>query len=152
MSQTLKHQHLFDASITWLHEKKGLLTSGDTTGSIQVETPAAFGGKGKSWSPEHLLLGAVSSCFMTTYLSFADKFKFKVEGLTCAVKGTVELVDGRFAFTKIDLFPDIVVSDESDLEKARLAMQKAHKYCIIGNSLNCELIYHDELKVMQAVM
>ena len=146
------HTHLFEASVTWLNEKKGLLTSTDTAGSIQFETPAAFGGKGKAWSPEHLLLGSLSSCFMTTYLAFADKFRIALEGLHCPVKGKVELVDGKFRFTRIDLYPEVILADESMEEKAKLALEKAHKYCLISNSICCEIVSHDQVRVMQAVL
>lgn len=148
MSDPSTNKHLFQASIIWLNEKKGLLTSSEATGSIQVETPAVFGGKGKPWTPEHLFLGSISSSFMTTYLAFAEKFEVPIEGLSCRVSGLVELVNGRFAFTKIDAFPDIYVSDVSYEKKAQLALQKAHRYCIIGNSIGTDINFHSSVRVV----
>jgi peroxiredoxin-like protein len=143
-----QNKHLFQASVIWLNDKKGLLTSSEAIGSIQVETPAVFGGKGKPWTPEHLFLGSISSCFMTTFLSFAERFKVPIEGLSCRVTGLVELVNGHFSFTKIDAYPDIYISDERHEKMAKQALQKTHKYCLIGNSVNAELNYHSSVRVM----
>lgn len=148
MSDHPANKHLFQASIIWLNDKKGLLTSSEATGSIQVETPAVFGGKGKPWSPEHLFLGSISSSFMTTYLAFAEKFNVPIEGLSCRVSGLVELVNGRFSFTKVDAFPDIYIADPAHEKKAQLALQKTHKYCIIGNSIGTDINYHSSVRVV----
>lgn len=66
-------QFLFEVKLNWQEKNRGILSAVDADGTIDVATPPEFGGEGNPWSPEHLFLSAVSSCFMTTYLAFAKK-------------------------------------------------------------------------------
>jgi len=147
MTNKTTRQHLFEVQLNWITDQRGILSAKDASGTLHVETPPAFGGKGKPWTPEHFFLSAISSCFMTTYLAFAHKFKFEIEDLDCQAIGTLEIVDGRYIFTKIDLYPKIFIADESLRESANLALEKTHKYCIISNSINSEIFYHSQVLV-----
>ena len=145
MNDKTTKQIVFDTQLSWLSDKKGRLTAPEVDSSLIVATPKEFGGEANDWSPEHLLLGALSSCFMTTYLSFMQKFRFSILQLDCPVEGKVELVEGKYKFTEINVYPRIVIAEQADLEKANLAMEKSHKYCLIGNSLNAAIHYHGQV-------
>ena len=147
MNNRTTKQIVFDTQLSWLGDKKGKLTAPELNSSLVIATPKEFGGEGNDWSPEHLLLGALSSCFMTTYLSFMQKFRFSILQLECSADGQVELVDGRYKFTEINLYPKIVIAGEADLEKANLAMEKTHKYCLVGNSLNATIRYLGQVTI-----
>lgn len=146
MSDKQQDKNLFQASVIWLNAKKGMITSSEVNGSIQVETAAVFGGKGKPWTPEHLFLGSISSCFMSTFLQFAEKLDLTIDGLSCRVSGVVEMVNGRLSFTRIDVYPDIYVESTSDEKNAHLALQQAHKHCLVSNSINSEINYHSSVR------
>jgi peroxiredoxin-like protein len=138
-------QFLFEVQLNWLTDKKGILTSKSASGSVHVATPAEFGGEGRPWSPEHLFLGSLSSCFMTTYLSFAKKMRFDISHFDCHIIGRIEMVEGKYRFNNINLYPKVHIADESLREKATLAMEKTHKYCIISASVNAAIYYHSEI-------
>jgi peroxiredoxin-like protein len=137
----------FEVQLNWLADTRGLLSARDATGTLHVATPPEFGGLGKPWTPEHYFLSAISGCFMTTYLAFAHKLGFEIAGLDCESIGQVELVDGKYKFTNINLYPKIYIADESQREKASKAVEKTHKYCLISNSVNAEIFYHTEVIV-----
>jgi len=137
----------FDIELNWLQDRKGVLTATDALGVIHVATPPAFGGEGKPWTPEHLFLGAISSCFMTTYLAMAHKLKFEITHLECQAIGQVEIVEGKYRFTNINLYPKVYVSGEEIREKADLAMQKTHRHCLISNSVNADIFYHSQILI-----
>lgn len=137
----------FDVQLNWLTDTKGILTSENTSGSIHVAAPPEFGGEGRPWSPEHLFLGAVASCFMTTYISFSKKFKFEVSSFDCNVTGKVQIVEGKYKFTQIDVYSKIYVADEAARQKATLAIEKTQKYCLISNSINSDVNYHSEVLI-----
>ena len=140
-------QILFGVSLNWLSKQVGILYADDAAGTICVATPSVFGGEGRDWSPEHLLLGAVNGCFMSTYLVFAKKFKFDVSRFECNVTGKIQLVEGKYQFTQIDVFSKVFVAEESLKEKADLALQKTRQYCLISNSIKAEITYHGEVIV-----
>ena len=81
--------------------------------------PPKFGGDGKEWSREHLFLGSISSCYMTIYLVFAKKMDFEITHFECNAIGQIELVDGKYKFTHVNLYPKVYIADESLREKAK---------------------------------
>ncbi len=147
MSQQSENKNLFQASVFWLNGKKGMITSSEVNGTIHVETAAVFGGKGQSWSPEHLFLSSLSSCFMSTFLGYAEKLMLSIDGLSCRVSGVVEMVNGRLSFTRIDLYPDIYIERAENEKIAHLALQQTHKQCLISNSINSEINYHSSIRL-----
>lgn len=138
-------QIVFDVRLDWISDQKGILTANDAEGPIYVATPPAFGGQEKNWSPEHLFLGSIASCFMSTYLYFIRKMKFEITHLECHAIGQIELVEGKYKFTHIGVFPTIHVSDVTLMEIADLAILKAQKSCLISNTLNAEISHHGKV-------
>lgn len=145
-------QFLFETQVNWLSETKGIVTSNEVSGALQVSTPEVFGGKGKSWSPEHLFLASVGSCFMTTYLYHARKMNFEIAKFECNSIGHLESTEGPLRFTRIHLYPQITVSDEGLLAPAAQALEKTQKSCIISASVNAALFYHPQIVVLPATV
>lgn len=82
---------------------------------------------------------------MSTYLSFAGKFGFTISHFECNCIGRVELVNGSYRFTGIDIFPKVYIRKEAIREKAELAIHKTQKYCLIANSIDTSVTYHSEV-------
>jgi organic hydroperoxide reductase OsmC/OhrA len=141
---------LFQTEVEWVGEKKGMLKTDDADSRLIVETPAAFGGKGKSWTPEHMFLGSINTCFLSTFLSFADKFKFSAKKITCPVIGQIHLMNGRLQFTQIDLYPTIIC-EEAIYEQVKIALEKTYKYCLISQSISTPIYYHSEIKTLSSI-
>lgn len=133
---------LFQVELNWLSKQKGVLSANDVNGIVHVATPPIFGGEGNDWSPEHLFLGSVNSCFMSTFLDFVKKLHFEISRFECDIIGQVEIVEGKYQFTYINIYPTVYVADVTLKEKAELALEKAQKYCLISNSIKAEVIYH----------
>lgn len=136
---------LFEVQLNWLTGNRGIISAKDAEGTLHVATPPKFGGEGKPWSPEHLFLGSISSCFMTTYLAFTKKLGFDISNLECSAIGQIRIVEGKYKFTNIDLYPKVYIAAESLREKAMRALEKTHKFCLVSNSVNVEIIYHSEI-------
>ena len=145
MTNKTDKQLFFDVNLNWLKDTTGILSSKNADGTIHVATPKEFGGEGNQWTPEHFFLSAISSCFMTTFLSFTKKLHFEIEDFTCEIIGQLEIVDGKYKFTNINLYPKVYLADETLREKANVALEKTHKYCLITNSVNATVLYHDEI-------
>lgn len=147
MSDKKDHRILFDLELDWTTGKRGILSTVDAEETIHVSTPPEFGGEGRYWTPEHLFLGSISSCFMSTFLAFAEKLKFEVSAFNCPVIGQLAIKDGKYAFIAIDLFPKVTLADRSLKQQATLALEKTHKYCIITNAVSAPVFYHSEIVV-----
>jgi organic hydroperoxide reductase OsmC/OhrA len=142
-------QFLFEVDLEWGNKNEGNLSTKDVFGFIQVTTPAQFGGKGELWSPEHLFLGAISSGFMTTCMAYANKMALDIAHFECAIIGQIEIIEGKYKFTNINLYPKLFIANEEQRTKATIALNKTHKYSLITNSINAIIYYHSEVLIMQ---
>ncbi len=140
-------QFMFEVKLDWITKKRGILSARDADGILHVATPSVFGGEGKPWTPEHLFLSSISSCYMTTFLAFAEKLHFVIARFECSIIGQISLMEGNYRFTAIDLFPKIYIADESLREKAVKALEKTQQYCIISNSMTAPVFYHSAIHV-----
>ncbi len=129
----------FEASAGWHNETTMLASSKGIRQVITVSPPAAMLGieSETAWSPEHLLLAADASCFLNTFHSLSENAGFTYRALECSATGTLELVEGRFAFTIVHITPVITLFNQADETKARQIADKAKFYCPISNSLKC---------------
>lgn len=113
---------------------------------LHVATPPEFpNGIAGVWSPETLLLSAVAGCYVNTFLALANKFDFKTSALACEAVGTVAVVEGKYAFTNIRLYPTLTLSEEQDEVVALNILEKAHRYCLVSNTLRCPVEMHEKI-------
>lgn len=123
-------------------------TTGTERGEVEVATPGVrplpsappveFDGPGDRWSPETLLVAAVGDCFVLTFRAIARASKLPFVSVSCEVAGTLDRVDGVTRFTRFDIHARLVLTPESDPEKARRLLEKAERGCLVTNSLNGE--------------
>ena len=144
-------EHRYRVDLAWNEGRIGTMSSPDLDDRIEVATPPEFeGGVEGIWSPEHLFVSSVSSCFMTTFVAIAEYSKLDFEDLDVEAVGKIEKVDGKFMVTEITLKPELVIGDEKNEDKAKRIMEKAEAACLISRSIKSEI--HFEPKVTVASM
>ena len=111
------------------------LNSGELA-TLESAPPVQFGGDGKHWSPEELLLAAVADCFILSFKAVATGSNFSWENLTCAVEGVLDRVEKVNRFTGFTLNVTLTCSVGVDPEKAERLLEKAKAVCLVSNSLN----------------
>ena len=105
---------------------------------LTTDNPAV-GDKSKL-NPEDLLVSAISSCHMLSYLYLCSLEGIVVTAYTDNASGTmIENATGGGSFKEVTLNPIFYVSDESMVEKAIELHHKAHKICYIANSVNFDV-------------
>jgi peroxiredoxin-like protein len=145
--------HDYKVSLSWLSDRKGILGSPELNSSIEVATPPEFPkGMPGIWSPEHLLVAAVSSCLMTTFLSIAENSKLSFQKFTCNASGKLEMIEGKYLITEITLRPLVSLVDGMQKEKAEKVLQKSEMNCLISNSIKSKIIFHPEIVISDAAM
>ena len=132
--------HLFNVDMKWSMEAgTGTMTCG-TRMPVCFAPPVEFGGTDKVWSPEQLLASAVASCYMTTFLHFAELLKIKISAFDVEVKMEIEKKDkSGFRATKYLILPKISFEMHQDDEVIQSLLSKAKRYCIVSNSVNGEI-------------
>ncbi len=70
---------------------------------------------------------------------------FHISHFESHATGRIEIVEGRYQFTSIHVYPKIFIEDDVPVEKAQDALKKTEKYCIISNSIKSDIVYHGEI-------
>jgi organic hydroperoxide reductase OsmC/OhrA len=88
------------------------------------------------WTPEHLLLAALSRCSAASLGFHATRAGLHVS-VAVAARGTVTRreADGRHAFTHIDLEMTVEVDPAPSTTDLRALLENAERDCFIGASL-----------------
>jgi organic hydroperoxide reductase OsmC/OhrA len=153
--------HRYDVSLEW-QGNRGTGTSGyrdygrthevRAAGkpAIPASSDVVFRGEPERWNPEELLVAALSQCHLLTYLHMAAVAGVVVTAYTDAAEGTmVEEDDGGGQFTQVILRPQVVVADESMVERAMALHADAEAKCFVARSVNFP-VHHEPKVVVQS--
>ena len=137
MSQT----HFYEVNIDWKEARIGTLSSPVLNKTIECATPPEFpNGVPGIWSPEHLFVAAINSCYMATFLAIAQNFKVEVESFSCKTIAKLEMTEGKYLITEAEMFPQVKLSNpEADKEKAMKVLEKAKTGGLLTNSMKTEI-------------
>jgi peroxiredoxin-like protein len=145
----MEQAHYYEVGVEWKADRSGMLTSPDFESQVEVVTPPQFAnGIAHKWSPEHLLVAAVNSCLMTTFLAIAENSKLEYEHFESKGIGKLEIVDGKYMISEVELHPVLTIANESDIEKAQRILNKSEAACLISNSIKSKIIFTPEIKVI----
>ena len=117
----------------------------DGVPDVKAAPPADFDGPGDAWSPEHLLLAAVETCFLFTLRAVAQASRIEFTALEVAAEGTVDRRDGVMRFTQIVLRPRLTLPPDADRTRALRAMEKSEKACLVSASLQTPIRLEPEI-------
>jgi organic hydroperoxide reductase OsmC/OhrA len=113
---------------------------------LTTDNPAV--GDKTKLNPEDLLVSAISSCHMLSYLYLCSMDGIVVTAYTDHATGVmIEHASGGGNFKEVVLNPLVVVANENMVEKAIELHHKAHDICYIANSVNFEVKCNPSIKV-----
>jgi peroxiredoxin-like protein len=138
MRIVMENQYLYQTEVEWTGERHGELRSAALP-KLEVDAPPEFKGHEGVWTPEHLFVASVNSCFMTTFLAIAENSKLDFVKFNAAAEGKLEKVEGQgLMITHITLRPKLVLKNSRDADRALRIFEKAEKHCLISNSIRSE--------------
>ena len=145
----MENIHYYDTQVTWEAGRRGILSAPDLN-KITVATPPEFPkGEPNIWSPEHLLVAAVNSCLMTTFLAIAENSKLDFVSFTSNGTGKLEKVDGKYLISEIELKPKVVLKNIKDQERAIRIIEKSEAACLISNSVKSKIVLSPEVIISE---
>jgi organic hydroperoxide reductase OsmC/OhrA len=95
-----------------------------------------FRGDATRHNPEDMLVTALSSCHMLSYLHMATVAGVVVVAYIDTAEGTMVTEGDGGHFVEVVLRPVVTISAVSDPTKAEAAHDAAHHACFIANSVN----------------
>ena len=143
----MQDKYYYSTDVEWTGARHGSLKS-DLLPTLEVDAPPEFKGSERAWTPEHLFVGAVNSCFMTTFLAIAENSKLDFVRFNAAAEGKLEKAGQGFSITQIVLRPKLTLKDSGDASRAARILEKAEKHCLISNSVKTEIHLEPEIDVI----
>lgn len=95
-----------------------------------------FKGDASRLNPEELLVSAVASCHMLTWLYLAARSGIGVVSYRDRAEATLSWVGDTYAITAMTLHPEVVLVPGADAAKAASLHELAHQQCFIARSVN----------------
>jgi peroxiredoxin-like protein len=141
--------HRYQVSLQGRAHGHGLLGSAGLP-DLHTAAPPEFGGPGNAWSPEHLLLASVESCFLFTLRAVAKASGLEFAALDLTSEGIVDREDGTTRFTDIVLRPRLTISPHADRDLAERILQKAERACLVTASLKTSVRLEPEIVLESA--
>ena len=127
--------------------RNGVVGAEGVLSSISFSAPPEFLGEAGRWTPEHFLVAAVASCFVSTFSGMAEKSRLGFASFNLDAEGVLGNEDGTWRFTEIKLRPIVKVLNEGDRDRAIRLLEKAQKSCLIARSLQCKVTLFPAVKV-----
>ena len=112
---------------------------------LRSAPPLDFDGPGDAWSPEHLVLAAVETCFLFTLRAVAKASRVEFLALDLSSEGTVDRQDGVTRFTEIVLRPRLTIGPGTDRDRVLAVLQKSERSCLVSASLATPVRLEPEL-------
>jgi peroxiredoxin-like protein len=127
--------------------RNGVVHAEGVLSCISFSAPPEFLGEPGRWTPEHFLVAAVASCFVSTFSGIAEKSRLELASFNLDAEGLLGSADGIWRFTEIKLRPVVTVLKEEDRDRAVRLLEKAEKSCLIARSLQFKVTLVPAVKV-----
>ena len=82
----MEDKYFYQTEVEWTGERHGDLRA-PVLPQLQVDAPPEFKGHHGVWTPEHLFVASVNSCFMTTFLAIAENSRLDIVSFKAAATG-----------------------------------------------------------------
>lgn len=141
-------EHRYHATVTWTGNlgegtagyrsySRDHEVSGEGKPTLPGSADAAFRGDAGRWSPEDLLVAALSQCHMLWFLHLCAVNGIVVTAYIDNAQGAMtESEDGGGEFTAVTLRPRASIADPDQAGRALELHEEAHRLCFIARSVN----------------
>lgn len=129
---------LGDAAFTYeAYPRNHLIRFKDGQETLTASASPVYRGDGSKADPEDMLVAALSSCHMLSFLAIAAKKRLTVTSYQDEAVGFLENDAGKLWITRVILRPKIEMN--ADAETLMQIHHMAHEACFIANSVKTEV-------------
>lgn len=154
----------FENTVSWTSGRRGSLSAAEHP-RLQVGSPPAFKGTPDVWCPEDLLIGALNTCLMLTFLTIAQRRNVRVVAYESSAQGTLEHSEGpespansvlgsqggrKYRVTRVKVRPMVSLAEGANLTAAQEVVRETLASCIITNSLTATVEFVPEFRSVSA--
>ena len=148
----MDNTHSYNVKASSTVARGGLAMAENIQPSIAFTAPPEFQGQPGYWTPEHFLVAAVASCFVSTFSGMATASNFEFLSLRVEARGIVEKDEAGWKFKEVVLRPRLKAVRARDADRGNRLLEKAGKNCLIGRSLACPLSMESEIALSEELV
>jgi organic hydroperoxide reductase OsmC/OhrA len=143
----------YETEIEWTKDKDGQIQA-PALPAVSVGAPPEFKGREGQWTPEHLFVASINTCFMLTLLAIAKHSKLPLVSFSSTAKGKLEKTSGAgYQTTEVILKPRVVIASGEDLGRIPRVLEKAKETCFISSSVKSSVklepqVYHRQTEAL----
>lgn len=154
----MSFNHIFKAKVNWQlgrnetsQNPKGfsrnhVVTIANKKTPLEVSAAKPFRGDETLHNPEDLLLSALASCHMMSYLYVCSQNNIEVLNYNDNAEAILNVeASGSGQFEKVTLNPVVTIKDATQIELAKTLHNKANSLCFIANSCNFPIEHYAEI-------
>jgi organic hydroperoxide reductase OsmC/OhrA len=144
-----EREHTYSIALTWTgnrgsgtstyraYSRDHEIGAAGKAAPVQCSSDPVFRGDAAKYSPEELLVAAISGCHMLWVLHLCADTGIAVTSYSDTATGTMrENEDGSGEFVQITLRPRLAIADLSRAPELSAIHDKAHDLCFIARSVN----------------
>lgn len=153
-------KHTFKAQVKWTindgestsnprtFSRNHKVTIANKVSDLSVSAAKPFRGDDTLYNPEDLLLSALASCHMMSYLYVCAQNNIEVISYSDDAEGDLEVnASGSGSFKIVRLKPVVTIKNETQKALAENLHSKANQLCFIANSCNFPITHHAKIVV-----
>ena len=145
-------KHLFKAKLNWNSNPNKYFKSHQIAIEgkeiLNISAAKAFKGDANLHNPEDLLLSALVSCHMMSYLYVCSQNGIEVLEYSDNAEATLEVSpDGSGRFVTVTLNPKVTIANPENIQMSLDLHQKANQLCFIANSCNFPVFHNATCEV-----
>ncbi|MUU78071.1 OsmC family protein [Winogradskyella endarachnes] len=153
-------KHTFKAKVNWeINEGESTtnprtfsrnhnVTIANKVSGLTVSAAKPFRGDETLYNPEDLLLSAIASCHMMSYLYVCSQHNIEVLSYSDDAEGDLEVIaSGSGSFKTVRLKPVVTIKNENQKALALGLHTKANELCFIANSCNFPILHEATIVV-----
>jgi organic hydroperoxide reductase OsmC/OhrA len=118
--------------------------------ALQASADPLFRGDGALPNPEDLLVAALASCHLLSYLALCARAGIEVLAYEDRARGVMTESAGTGRFVEVTLHPEVTIASGADRERAAALHAEAHAACFIANSVNFPVRHEPLIRVAAA--
>jgi len=131
----MENVYFYETEVEWKGERGGNLQA-PTLPVIAIDAPPEFEGHEGKWTPEHLFVASVNSCFMMTFLALAQYSKLPIVSFRSTATAKLEKLQGSgYQFIEVVIKPIVVIASAQDLARTSRILAKAKDNCFVTNAI-----------------
>jgi organic hydroperoxide reductase OsmC/OhrA len=160
IKQKEDERHEYTSTLVWTGARKGPTISYETYSReyefhsgdkprFKASADPHFRGDRTLYNPEDLVVMALSSCHLLSYLAECAWGGVHVVAYEDDARGVMSIREGKLRFTEVVLRPRVTVATAAQVERARELHHKAHEDCYVANSVNFPVHHEPTILVVE---